>query len=151
MAALSPSVIRSAAPAQNLLPVSCANCSAAMPATEWSPCASAEEWAPPESSNACRDGPRGPPFSVSLSHWAPAQVRRSCRFGLHHQLQPRKIFFQFLSRCVGKNWLDHLISKTLKVRLRCKDYARVLPTGEQLEIRSCGVAAAGFGGRPLHR
>src|SRR6266436_10255114 len=134
MAALSLSVIHSDALAQNLLPVSCANCSAAMPATAWSPCASAEAWAQPELSNACRDHHRC--RQVSLSRCPPSIVRGSCRFGLHHQLEPRKIFFQFLSRCVGKDWLDRLIAKTLKVRLRCKDYARVLPTGEQLEIRS---------------
>src|ERR1700745_2947473 len=126
MVARSRSVIRSGAPARNLLPASCVNCSVAMLAMEWSPCASVEAWVPPELLNACRDG--HPCRQLSLSRCPPSIVRGSCRFGLHHQLEPRKIFFQFLSRCVGKAWLDHLIAKTLEVRLRCKDDARVFST-----------------------
>src|SRR2546430_4417675 len=54
-AARSRSATRSAAPAQNLLPPSFANCSAATRATAWSPCALAAAWAPPAFSSASLD------------------------------------------------------------------------------------------------
>src|SRR2546430_16130882 len=54
-AARSRSATRSAAPAQNLLPPSFANCSAATHATAWSPCALAAAWAPPAFSSASLD------------------------------------------------------------------------------------------------
>src|SRR5271170_1850700 len=55
MGAQSPWAIPSAAPARNSLRQSCANLSAAMSATAWSPCASAAEWAQQESSSASRN------------------------------------------------------------------------------------------------